>query len=87
VRRWLLVVHGGHTINIAGPRESKSPGVHARAREFLLAVLGGREELASTMTVRAVLRVRYYPAVVGADGSRCAPLWEYRLAAARRRRF
>jgi hypothetical protein len=35
VRRWLLVVHGGHTINIAGPRESNAPGIHARATAFL----------------------------------------------------
>jgi len=41
VRRWLLVVHEGHTINIAGPRESKSPGVHARTVAFLREVLGG----------------------------------------------
>ncbi|MGH7234999.1 MAG: YpsA SLOG family protein [Nitrospiraceae bacterium] len=23
------------TLNVAGPRESKSPGIHAHAREFL----------------------------------------------------
>jgi hypothetical protein len=41
VRHWLLVVHAGHTINVAGPRESQAPGIHARAKAFLPEVLGG----------------------------------------------
>jgi hypothetical protein len=44
VRRWLLVVHDGHTINIAGPRESKAPGIHARATAYLHQILRGSED-------------------------------------------
>ncbi len=39
VRHWLHVMHAGHTINVAGPRESKCPGIHARAVAFLRLVL------------------------------------------------
>jgi hypothetical protein len=39
------------------------------------------------MIVKATLRVRFYPALVGADGSRLGPLWEYRLTAAVRQTF
>lgn len=35
LRRW-LAEHGVETLNVAGPRESQSPGVGALAREFLL---------------------------------------------------
>ena len=31
--------HGIRTLNVAGPRESKSPGIHAHAREFLRQLL------------------------------------------------
>jgi hypothetical protein len=39
VRRWLLVLHAGETINVAGPRESTAPGIHACATAFLQEVL------------------------------------------------
>ena len=35
VRRWLLE-HGVETLNVAGPRESQSPGIEALAKEFIL---------------------------------------------------
>jgi hypothetical protein len=41
VRHWLLVVHAGQAINVAGPRESKAPGIQARAAAYLREVLGG----------------------------------------------
>jgi hypothetical protein len=41
LRRWLLVLHAGQTINVAGPRESTAPGIHARATAFLRQLLGG----------------------------------------------
>jgi hypothetical protein len=31
--------HGIRTLNVAGPRESKSPGIHAQARLFLRQLL------------------------------------------------
>lgn len=39
VRFWLHDVHGGETINVAGPRESGAPGVYEAARRYLLLVL------------------------------------------------
>ncbi|HST61858.1 MAG TPA: putative molybdenum carrier protein [Longimicrobium sp.] len=36
--RWLRE-HGIRTLNVAGPRESESPGIHAAARDWLRAVL------------------------------------------------
>jgi hypothetical protein len=39
------------------------------------------------MTVKVTLRVRLYPGLVGADGSRLGSLWEYRLAGAVRQPF
>jgi hypothetical protein len=45
------------------------------------------QEVAESMTVRATLQIRYYPALTGADGSRSGPLWEYRLVAAVRQPF
>jgi hypothetical protein len=45
------------------------------------------QEAAESMTVQATLRIRHYPAAVGADGSRCPPLREYRLVAAVRQPF
>lgn len=36
-RRWLQV-YGIRTLNVAGPRESESPGVHAAARDLLRAL-------------------------------------------------
>ncbi len=38
IRRW-LAEHGRGTLNVAGPRESQSPGIHAEAREFLRRLL------------------------------------------------
>jgi hypothetical protein len=40
IRRWL---HDQdiHTLNVAGPRESQHPGIHARALELLRVVLSG----------------------------------------------
>ena len=37
-RRWLQI-HNIRTLNVAGPRESESPGVYALAGEYLRAVL------------------------------------------------
>lgn len=39
VRHWLHVMHKGQVFNVAGPRESKQPGIYALARAFLLEVL------------------------------------------------
>jgi putative molybdenum carrier protein len=39
-RRWVQV-YGIRTLNVAGPRESESPGVYAAARAYLRAVLPG----------------------------------------------
>ncbi len=39
IRHWLHVIHKGHTVMIAGPRESKHPGIGARAAAFLRAML------------------------------------------------
>lgn len=41
VRRW-LGEQAVEVLNVAGPRESQSPGIQAAARQFLLEVLGGR---------------------------------------------
>ncbi len=38
IRRW-LAKHGRGTLNVAGPRESQSPGIHDQAAEFLRRVL------------------------------------------------
>lgn len=45
VRRWMFDERP-ETLNVAGPRESSSPGIHGRAFEFLLRVLepGGSDE-------------------------------------------
>jgi len=40
VKKWLKA-EGVRTLNVAGPRESKMPGLHAFAVEFLRAVLKG----------------------------------------------
>lgn len=45
-RRWLQV-YGIRTLNVAGPRESESPGIHLHARRILLAYLGGRNDFAA----------------------------------------
>ena len=34
IRRWIVAFSGG-TLNVAGPRESQSPGISKSAREFL----------------------------------------------------
>lgn len=39
-RRWLQVYHVA-TLNVAGPRESESPGVYAAARDLLRTLLAG----------------------------------------------
>ncbi len=39
VRRWLAAL-GIHTLNVAGPRESESPGIYRQAVRFLHLVLG-----------------------------------------------
>jgi hypothetical protein len=44
-RRWLQVYRVG-TLNVAGPRGSEAPGVHAEARRILTALLGGTNEYA-----------------------------------------
>src|SRR3954451_3381752 len=38
----LATVPSGGALNVAGPRESGSPGIHARARAFLAELLAGR---------------------------------------------
>jgi Circularly permutated YpsA SLOG family len=38
IRDW-LTEHRVSVLNVAGPRESSSPGIHARARELLLQLL------------------------------------------------
>jgi hypothetical protein len=38
VRRW-LAAHGAGTLNVAGPRESQSPGIGVQAAEFLRRLL------------------------------------------------
>jgi hypothetical protein len=38
VREWLRV-HRIHILNVAGPRESKSPGIYRRSRQFLTTLL------------------------------------------------
>jgi hypothetical protein len=40
VRRW-LAEHAVKILNVAGPRESQSPGISAIAREFIVGLLGG----------------------------------------------
>ena len=45
-RRWLSVYRVA-TLNVAGPRESESPGIYAEARRILTALLGGGNEHAS----------------------------------------
>jgi len=42
VHHWLQT-HQVEILNVAGPRESQSPGISARAREFLYSVLRRRE--------------------------------------------
>ena len=42
VRRW-IEEQGIAVLNIAGPRESDSPGIYERARSLLLALLAGNE--------------------------------------------
>jgi hypothetical protein len=38
VRRWLLT-NGVKTLNVAGPRESQSPGIQSLAKDFIIRVL------------------------------------------------
>jgi len=45
-RRWLQV-YGIRTLNVAGPRESESPGIHVAACRILRAYLGGSNEYAA----------------------------------------
>ena len=45
-RRWLQVYRVS-TLNVAGPRESESPGIYATARRILTALLGGMNEHAA----------------------------------------
>ena len=40
VRAW-LEFNGIEVLNVAGPRESSTPGIHAKAHAFVLEVLGG----------------------------------------------
>ena len=42
-RRWLQV-YRVRTLNVAGPRESESPGIYAEAKRILTALLGGGNE-------------------------------------------
>ena len=44
-RRWLQVANA-RTLNVAGPRESEAPGIHAAARRILLALLDRGNEYA-----------------------------------------
>ncbi len=39
-----LEEHDIHTLNVAGPRESETPGVQAQALRFLMRLLGARAE-------------------------------------------
>lgn len=39
VRGWLAGLGRGLTVNVAGPRESEAPGIYARTRQVLRAVL------------------------------------------------
>jgi hypothetical protein len=41
VRRW-IVENGIHVLNVAGPRESRAPGIHTEAMRFLKRVLRPR---------------------------------------------
>ncbi|HKP76603.1 MAG TPA: putative molybdenum carrier protein [Longimicrobiaceae bacterium] len=45
-RRWLQVYRVS-TLNVAGPRESESPGIHAAAVRILRALLGGSNDHAA----------------------------------------
>jgi hypothetical protein len=45
-RRWLQVYRVG-TLNVAGPRESESPGIYAAAKRILGALLAGSNERAA----------------------------------------
>ena len=57
VRRWLLE-HGVETLNVAGPRESQSPGIEALAKEFILRVCGHvycHNDGSKTLAVRRIL--------------------------------
>jgi hypothetical protein len=45
-RRWLQV-YGIQTLNVAGPRESESPGIYLQARRILLACFGGSNDFAA----------------------------------------
>lgn len=62
VRSW-LAKHNIRVLNVAGPRESQSPGVNARAREFLVQVLsphasaGQRRTEKSTASRRPAKRI------------------------------
>jgi hypothetical protein len=40
IRAWIAESASG-TLNVAGPRESQCPGIHAQAAEFLRELLGG----------------------------------------------
>ena len=40
-RAWLAGRHGSLVLCIGGPRESEAPGIYAKARTFLRALLGG----------------------------------------------
>jgi hypothetical protein len=46
---------------------------------LLCLYLAPGQGLTDRMTFKAILHVRFYPTIVGADGSRLAPLWESRL--------
>ena len=41
VRTWLAGLPSGVVLNVAGPRESEAPGIHAQAASLLAAVLDG----------------------------------------------
>lgn len=40
IRQW-LASHRMETLNVAGPRESQSPGIHAQTRQFVVALFEG----------------------------------------------
>jgi hypothetical protein len=60
VRHWLVILHAGHIVNVAGPRESTAPGIHARAMTFLREVLG-TEGTACGEALAAALRDQLRP--------------------------
>jgi hypothetical protein len=45
-RRWLQV-YRVRTLNVAGPRESETPGIYAESRRILTALLGGSNDYAA----------------------------------------